>query len=68
MLLPPINDLEVREVIRALHEAAPELLVKVIRAAWERAGALRCAMSKLARADLDQVQLDRGSFIGQQGF
>ena len=25
MLLPPINDLEVREVIRALHEAAPEL-------------------------------------------
>lgn len=39
LLLPPINDPEVREVIRALHEAAPELLAKVIRAAWERAGA-----------------------------
>ena len=26
------------EVIYALHQAAPELLAKVLRAAWERAG------------------------------
>ncbi len=36
VMLPPINDPEVREVIYALHQAAPELLAKVIRAAWER--------------------------------
>ena len=38
VMLPPINDLEIREVIYALHQAAPELLAKVMRAAWERAG------------------------------
>ena len=38
VMLPPINDPEVREVIYALHQAAPELLAKVMRAAWERAG------------------------------
>ena len=38
VMLPPINDPEVREVIYALHQAAPELLSKVLRAAWERAG------------------------------
>ena len=37
VMLPPINDPEVREVIYALHQAAPELLAKVLRAAWERA-------------------------------
>ena len=38
VMLPPINDPEVAEVIHALHQAAPELLAKVLRAAWERAG------------------------------
>ena len=38
VMLPPINDPEIREVIYALHQAAPELLAKVMRAAWERAG------------------------------
>ncbi len=38
MMLPPVSDPEVREVIHALHQAAPELLAKVLRAAWERAG------------------------------
>ncbi|MCY3792550.1 MAG: hypothetical protein OXH63_27525 [Gemmatimonadetes bacterium] len=38
VMLPPINDPEIREVIYALHQAAPELLSKVLRAAWERAG------------------------------
>ncbi len=38
VMLPPINDPEIREVIYALHQAAPELLAKVLRAAWERAG------------------------------
>ena len=38
VMLPPISDPEVREVIYALHQAAPELLAKVLRAAWERAG------------------------------
>ena len=37
VMLPPINDPEVAEVIHALHQAAPELLAKVLRAAWERA-------------------------------
>lgn len=37
VMLPPINDPEVREIIGSLHQAAPELLAKVIRAAWERA-------------------------------
>lgn len=37
VMLPPINDPEIREVIYALHQAAPELLAKVLRAAWERA-------------------------------
>ena len=37
VMLPPINDPEVAEVLRSLHQAAPELLAKVIRAAWERA-------------------------------
>ena len=37
-MLPPISDPEVAEVIYALHQAAPELLAKVLRAAWERAG------------------------------
>ena len=38
VMLPPINDPEIREVIYALHQAAPELLAKVLRGAWERAG------------------------------
>ena len=38
VMLPPINDPEISEVIYALHQAAPELLAKVMRAAWERAG------------------------------
>lgn len=38
VMLPPISDPEIREVIYALHQAAPELLSKVLRAAWERAG------------------------------
>lgn len=38
VMLPPINDPAIREVIYALHQAAPELLAKVLRAAWERAG------------------------------
>ncbi len=38
VMLPPISDPEVREVIYSLHQAAPELLAKVLRAAWERAG------------------------------
>ena len=38
VMLPPIHDPEVREVIYALHQAAPELLAKVLRTAWERAG------------------------------
>ena len=36
--LPPIQDPEVAEVIHELHHAAPELLAKVVRNAWERAG------------------------------
>ncbi len=38
LMLPPIQDPEVAEVIQELHRAAPELLARVIRAAWERAG------------------------------
>ena len=38
VMLPPINDPEISEVIYALHQAAPELLAKVLRGAWERAG------------------------------
>lgn len=37
VMLPPIGDPEVSEVIHALHQAAPELLAAVLRAAWERA-------------------------------
>ncbi len=40
VMLPPIKDPEVAEIIHALHEAAPELLATVVRAAWERAGGL----------------------------
>jgi len=36
--LPPVRDPEVAEVIHVLHRAAPELMAKVIRAAWERSG------------------------------
>lgn len=41
VMLPPIGDPEIAEVIYALHQAAPELLGKVVRNAWERAGSLR---------------------------
>ena len=41
IMLPPINDPEIAEVIYSLHQAAPELLGKVVRNAWERAGSLR---------------------------
>lgn len=37
VMLPPIDDPEVAEVLYALHQAAPELLAAVLRAAWERA-------------------------------
>jgi hypothetical protein len=37
LMLPPITDPEVAEVIHALHRAAPELLARVVRNAWERA-------------------------------
>ena len=37
VVLPPIGDPEIAEVIHALHQAAPELLAAVLRAAWERA-------------------------------
>ena len=38
VMLPPISDPEVHEVIGSLHQAVPELLAAVLRAAWERAG------------------------------
>lgn len=38
VMLPPINDPEVAEVIHILHRAAPELMARVIRDTWERAG------------------------------
>lgn len=37
VVLPPVGDPEIAEVIHALHQAAPELLAAVLRAAWERA-------------------------------
>jgi len=40
VMLPPIKDQEIAETIHSLHEAAPELLSKVVRNAWERAGSL----------------------------
>ena len=40
VMLPPIRDPETAEIVRSLHQAAPELLAKVIRAAWERAEGL----------------------------
>ena len=36
VMLPPIEDPEVAEVVYVLHQAAPELIAKVIRSAWER--------------------------------
>ena len=38
VMLPPITDPEVAEVVHALHGAAAELMAKVICNAWERAG------------------------------
>ena len=64
VMLPPIRDPEIREVIYALHQAAPELLAKVLRAAWGT-GRRRGLVNRLARVDLNQVPLDRHSFIGQ---
>ena len=40
-MLPPMDDPEKEEVIHALHAAAPELLARVIRNAWERAGGMQ---------------------------
>ncbi len=37
VMLPPIDDPAVREVVYVLHQAAPELLARVLRGAWERA-------------------------------
>ena len=39
LMLPEIDDPEKEKVIHALHAAAPELLARAIRNAWERAGA-----------------------------
>lgn len=41
LMLPPLDDPEREEVIHALHAAAPELLARVIRNAWERAGGMQ---------------------------
>ena len=41
LMLPAMDDPEKEEVIRALHAAAPELLARVIRNAWERAGGMQ---------------------------
>ena len=41
LMLPPMDDPEKEEVIHALHAAAPELLARVIRNAWERAGGMQ---------------------------
>ena len=41
LMLPPLDDPEREEVIQALHAAAPELLARVIRNAWERAGGMQ---------------------------
>lgn len=35
-MLPPIDDAETRQVTEAIHRAVPELLNKILRAAWER--------------------------------
>ena len=41
LMLPAMDDPEKEEVIHALHAAAPELLARVIRIAWERAGGMQ---------------------------
>ncbi|MCY3763623.1 MAG: hypothetical protein OXH50_20440 [Gemmatimonadetes bacterium] len=41
LMLPPLDAPEKEEVIHALHAAAPELLARVIRNAWERAGGMQ---------------------------
>ena len=41
IMLPPMTDPETAEIVRGLHAAAPDLLARVIRNAWERAGAIR---------------------------
>ena len=41
LMLPPMDAPEKEEVIHALHAAAPELLARVIRNAWERAGGMQ---------------------------
>ena len=41
IMLPPMTDPETAEIVRSLHAAAPDLLARVIRNAWERAGAIR---------------------------
>lgn len=41
LMLPAMDDPEKEEVIHALHAAAPELLARVIRNAWERAGGMQ---------------------------
>ena len=38
--LPPVHDPETRGIAQAIHQAAPDLLKRVLRAAWERAGGL----------------------------
>ena len=63
VMLPPINDPEIREVIGSLHQAAPELLAGAAR----RVGTSRwrSLVNRLAHVDLNQVPLDHNSFIGQ---
>ena len=41
LMLPGMDDPEKEEVSHALHAAAPELLARVIRTAWERAGGMQ---------------------------
>lgn len=41
LMLPAMDDPEKEQVIQALHAAAPELLARVIRNAWERAGGMQ---------------------------
>ena len=41
VMLPAMDDPEKEEVVHALHAAAPELLARVIRNAWERAGGMQ---------------------------
>ena len=38
LVLPPIHDPEIKDVIQTLHNAAPGLFGKAVRNAWERAG------------------------------